>query len=308
MSYTVNSTTDIGKMDFKQLREKVIELESIVAKMKRYLEDALSNLDTDNFSTSFIKEQGNMKAQIKMTAESLTSEYARIDENMTEFTSKIEQTADKISTQVSEIREDVGSLSTSIDQTSDNIKLIALKGINACFEATSCPDNPSEEEKNMLCKTGDTYWYYDNLSGEWKDYPSDGKVMTMFKQSADGFELIGNVYLKNNSSINISQSATIGSGIFLNLNGAPEGYLSNGITWFYDKNNDNIFSENDTPAACITYWNGGNFSGEDYDIYKGDLFLGGVNGIVLNDTLNSVGGTNTRRVLTTHDKIVAVFG
>ena len=306
----MNSTTDIGKMDFKQLREKVIELEAIVAKMKRYLEDALSNLDTDNFSTSFIKEQGNMKAQIKMTAESLTSEYTRIDENMTEFTSKIEQTADRISTTVSQIQDDVDSLSTNIEQTANDIQFIASKSISAYFERNNKPNasDTSPEQEKILCKVGNIYYYYDDIDEEWKEYPSNGKVMTMFKQSAYGFELVGDVYLKNNSSINISQSATIGSGIFLNLNGAPEGYLSNGITWFYDKNNDNIFSENDMPAACITYWNGGDIEGEDYAIYKGDLFLGGVNGIVLNDTLNSVGDTNTRRVLTTHDKIVAVFG
>ena len=45
----------INKMDFKQLRNEVQALRDELAIMKRKYEDAIYNLDSDNFSKSFTR-------------------------------------------------------------------------------------------------------------------------------------------------------------------------------------------------------------------------------------------------------------
>ena len=51
----------IEQMDFKALRAKVQEQEDSLARLKRIFEDALQNIDFDNFSGSFRKEAENFK-------------------------------------------------------------------------------------------------------------------------------------------------------------------------------------------------------------------------------------------------------
>lgn len=228
----MNSTTDIGKMDFKQLREKVIELESIVAKMKRYLEDALSNLDTDNFSTSFIKEQGNMKAQIKMTAEELSSVYTRVDENMTTFETQIKQNADEISLKASKtelnqwgnsLKEQISSIEISPDtielavndvikdSSSDAYRSISSRiqlsknqilatvsnNSNDYFEINTDPNftNTTEKQKLMLCLYDGEYYSYDYQLKQWLSigYAFESDIKTQFLQTSTGFQLSGDV-------------------------------------------------------------------------------------------------------------------
>ena len=88
---------NINKMDFKQLREMVQTLSDELAIMKRKYEDIIYNLDTDNFSSRFVKEQGDMKTAIEVTAKGIKSMVSKED---LKAYSTIEQTAEKISSTV----------------------------------------------------------------------------------------------------------------------------------------------------------------------------------------------------------------
>ncbi len=67
------SDKDISRMGFKELRNEVQLLRDELAIMQRKYEDMLYNLDSDNFSSTFKKEQDNMKSEVKLTAEGLNS-------------------------------------------------------------------------------------------------------------------------------------------------------------------------------------------------------------------------------------------
>lgn len=86
---------DITKMQYKALREKVQEHEDALAKLKRYLEDALSNISSDNFSKEFRMEQDNFKAEIRLAADELSSVYKNSDE-LSQMQSEIRQNAERI--------------------------------------------------------------------------------------------------------------------------------------------------------------------------------------------------------------------
>lgn len=72
-----DSDVNIGKMDFKQLRNYVQLLRDELAVMQRKYEDILYNLDYDNFSSHIVKEKDNMKAEIKVTAEEISSAVSK---------------------------------------------------------------------------------------------------------------------------------------------------------------------------------------------------------------------------------------
>lgn len=93
----------IENMDFKALRKEVLYLRDELAVFKRKFEDAIYNLDSDNFGKSFTFEQNGMKAQIKLTAEGLKSTVSKSEFGKTlEGYSTLEQTAEAIRTTVSQ--------------------------------------------------------------------------------------------------------------------------------------------------------------------------------------------------------------
>ena len=93
---------NIEKMNFKELRREVQLLRDELAIFKRKYEDAIYNLDSDNFGKSFTVEQNNMKAQIKVTADAITTMVSDTDlATALEQYSKITQTAKAIQTVVS---------------------------------------------------------------------------------------------------------------------------------------------------------------------------------------------------------------
>ena len=95
------SETDISKMNFKELRNEVLLLRDELAIFKRKYEDAIYNLDYDNFGKSFTVEQNNMKSQIKITADAIKTmvSYTDLDSTLEEY-STISQTAQQIQTAV----------------------------------------------------------------------------------------------------------------------------------------------------------------------------------------------------------------
>lgn len=155
---------NIEKMDFKELRAEVQLLRDELAVFKRKMEDAMYNLDGDNFSGVYTAEQDDMKAQVKITTDAITALVAE-KENF-----------------------------ATITMLSDSITSTVRKSITAYFEKSKEPTalNTSAEEKTMLCLYDDEYYYFDDFDNEWKIYP-EGGLKTLFKQTGTKFELTGNV-------------------------------------------------------------------------------------------------------------------
>ena len=156
------SETDVNKMDFKQLRNEVQLLRDELALFKRKSEDLLYNLDADNFSGGFRKEQDNMKAQMKITAEAIKLMVSDTDlQKELQNYSTIEMTSKAITAEVSKVNENLKSYST-IEMTSKAITAEVSK-VNENLKsystiemtAKSITDTVSAEYINT--RIGDTY-------------------------------------------------------------------------------------------------------------------------------------------------------
>ena len=101
-------------MNYKQLRNEVQLLRDELAIMKRKYEDIIYNLDTDNFSSRFVKEQGDMKTAIEINAEGIKTKVSN-----EEFESAKTQTAEMIETKVKNLDD---TLSSTITQTVSEIR------------------------------------------------------------------------------------------------------------------------------------------------------------------------------------------
>lgn len=93
---------NINSMNYKQLRNEVQLLRDELAIMKRKYEDIIYNLDTDNFSSRFVKEQGDMKTAIEITAEGIKTKVSK-EEMETFKESTITQTANQIKVEVEKV-------------------------------------------------------------------------------------------------------------------------------------------------------------------------------------------------------------
>lgn len=91
----------ISRMNDKQLRNAVQLLYDELALFKRKYNDAIHNLDEDNFGKSFTIAQNNMKAQFKMAADVIKFAVTEDDlaQELTKY-STIEQTAEAITSTV----------------------------------------------------------------------------------------------------------------------------------------------------------------------------------------------------------------
>ena len=117
------SDMDINRMDFKQLRNEVQYLRDELAMMQRKYEDILYNLDDENFSSRIVKEKGDMKAQIKITEEEISTKVSNDS-----FESAMIQTAAEITTKVSntDLRLELEKYS-KITQTAEQIALAVYR-------------------------------------------------------------------------------------------------------------------------------------------------------------------------------------
>ena len=169
---------NINQMDVKQLRNEVQLLRDELAIMKRKYEDIIYNLDTDNFSSRFVKEQGDMRTAIEVTAEGVKSKVSK-----EEFESTKEQTADKISSIVSEF-----------------VDVSQAKKV----------DSPDDfNDKNTIYAIDDTYYYYNAISNQWEIVKESGMINSLFEQTSDGFKLKGSV--KVDGSCVLTDSLTFDS-------------------------------------------------------------------------------------------------
>lgn len=118
-------TDNIEKMDFKQLRKEVQLLRDEMDMWRRKYEDAIQNLDESNFGKSFTVSQNNMKAQIKINAEEISTKVSsdELDGKLVNY-STISQTAEAIQTAVVSVNnatdEKLKNYST-VEQTAEQI-------------------------------------------------------------------------------------------------------------------------------------------------------------------------------------------
>lgn len=124
------SDKDINQMDFKELRNEVQMLRDELAITQRKYEDLFYNLDNENFSSSIIKEKDKMKAEIKITAEEVSSKVSSKD-----VESMISQTAKSIYSRIEGVEGDYSEISQSVGEISS--KVSGENGIFSLFEQTA---------------------------------------------------------------------------------------------------------------------------------------------------------------------------
>lgn len=198
--------SDINKMDYKQLRNEVQLLRDELAIMQRKYEDILYNLDDDNFSSTFKREKDGMKTAIKQTEEEISLQAEKITEN--------EETMAELTVKAGEISS------------------IAKTNITAYFESSVAPTkaNTSNNQKKMLCLYNNIYYYYNDITEKWEEYPKDG-LQTMFVQNGEGFALQGNVLIDGNTVI--TQNLKLSGNVTWDMSNSPvqTRYSSNGTSW-----------------------------------------------------------------------------
>ena len=175
-------------VELKRLRNEVQLLRDELALMKRKYEDILYNLDTDNFSSRFTKEQGNMRAAIEFTAEGIKSKVSKddLEESLSSYTT-LEQTADAIKTQAY--------------ASADLSSAVEISDIKQATDKT----------KTYYILDGDgnkSYYYYNEISKDWEEIVGGG-IDTVFVQTPTGFKLKGNV--KVDGSCVLTDSLTFDS-------------------------------------------------------------------------------------------------
>lgn len=196
-------------IELKRLRNEVQMLRDELAIMKRKYEDIIYNLDTDNFSSRFTKEQGDMRAAIEFTAEGIKTVVTRTEElkdKVTSAESRIEQTEKSISTQVSKEVDGKMSEYSTTEQTVEAIRALVTKGVvkDEAIEVKSSKDfayvdciyviRQKDENDNI---TSEEYYYYSDISEKW-EVLSGHSICTVFEQTSNGFKLRGNVEIIGN--------------------------------------------------------------------------------------------------------------
>lgn len=100
----------ISKMDDKQLRGAVQLLYDELALFKRKYEDAIYNLDEDNFSRGFVLTQDKAKAIVKLTAARLETRLLDAEGDISELT----QTASRFNLRLSDAENGVAEISATV--------------------------------------------------------------------------------------------------------------------------------------------------------------------------------------------------
>lgn len=254
-------SNDIAKMDDRQLRNEVQLLRDELAIMKRKFEDIIYNLDTENFSSRFTKEQGDMRAAIEFTAKGIKSKVSKEDlDNALSYYSTIEQTADKITATVT--KEYVTNLVDGeyvTDATLQTQFNIYANGIYATVEenyetkddASDAYSSLSSSIASVLIEAGSISSRVESVeNGEFPEF-------TLFVQTPSGFEFTGDVSISGDSVV----GGTITGASFQNAKQTAKielGYEGSNLADFVLTRTDDgttggteIFSIRDDPAAIL---------------------------------------------------------
>jgi hypothetical protein len=213
---------DIAKMNDRQLRNEVQLLRDEIAIMKRKYEDIIYNLDTDNFSSRFTKEQGDMKTAIEITAKGVESKVSKED-----FESTIKQTASSIETEVKKLNDKDNELSSKITQTAEGVETTVKSVVNGTYIKDKLGNEYLTDALFRSNLQQDAYGIYATVQATYEtkadaeagydtliDYISSVSVdsdlistkvsklengeyeeFTLFEQKTDGFYLTGDVHL-----------------------------------------------------------------------------------------------------------------
>ena len=160
------SNTNIANMNDKQLRNEVQLLRDELAIFKRKYEDLLYNLDDDNFSSRFVKEKGDMKTAIEITAEGIKTKVSN-----EEFESAMSQTAEEFRTEVSNLS---GTLSSQITQTANKISTRVTNLENFKTSVFTQTDDGFYLDGDVTKFTGVLYLTDDNFNDKASLYYGDG--------------------------------------------------------------------------------------------------------------------------------------
>ena len=188
---------NIEKMDFKELRQEVMNLRDELAIFKRKFEDAIYNIDDDNFSPRTRVEKDNMHTQISQTAEQILLQAEKIEENNTYYLSQFSVTAEKIDSVVNSVNELKGEdFSTQILQTAKSIQLVA----NASYSKPETVDDfdavtSKDTKKVYYSKKNNRHYHYDGFS--WVETES-GVFGSVFSVTSTGFSFNNNVSISGN--------------------------------------------------------------------------------------------------------------
>lgn len=209
------SDPDINKMNFKQLKNEVQLLRDELAIFKRKYEDAIYNLDSDNFGKSFTVEQNNMKAQIKITADAIKTMVSDTDlAAELEKYSTIEQTANRIQAVVSKSANlDKAVLIDSLDNATDTEAIYII-----------------QQKDNNGTVLSETYYYFNNVTNRWEILSGDS-IYTVFNQTAEGFALKGNVLIDGNAVV--TKNLTLSGNVTWDMDNSPvqTRYSSDNLNW-----------------------------------------------------------------------------
>ena len=215
-------SNDINNMDFRQLRNEVQLLRDELAIMRRKYEDIIYNLDTDNFSSRFVKEQGDMRTAIEVTAEGIKTKVSN-----EEFESTKTQTAERIESEVKKLTDADDELSSKITQTADAIRSevkSATETIDGKFDNYSTIEQTAkqisasvtgiyETKEDANASYGSLQGYISSVSQTASKISSrvssveNGKFgeYTLFQQTSDTFLFDGN-YMRISSAIQLTDN------------------------------------------------------------------------------------------------------
>lgn len=188
---------DIGKMDFKQLKNEVMRLRDELALFRRKYEDMIYNLDSDNFAKSFKLEQNGMKTQIKVTSEAVKTMVS--EEDLTQELSKystIEQTADGInflSGKVDDANSEISELKISAEEISSKVTAVeeGVKENSSEIKQTASEISGkiATLEEDVEKNSSEIKQTANKISARVSDL--EGFKESTFLQTADGFTLDG---------------------------------------------------------------------------------------------------------------------
>ena len=171
------SLKPIEKMNFEELRREVQILSDSLAKMKRFYEDALQNLDDDNFSKAIIKEKDGMKARIKLSAEEISTKVSSA-----EMSSAISQSAGEILLTVGATYATQAAVSSSISLKAEEIRT----EVSATYETKADAETGYSALSSSISTVSQTASAISTRVTNLETFKS-----SVFTQTADGFTLDG---------------------------------------------------------------------------------------------------------------------
>lgn len=197
---------DINKMDFKQLRNEVQMLRDELAIMKRKYEDIIYNLDDDNFSSRFVKEKGDMKTAIEITAEGIKTKVSKEELDKSLESTKT-QTAAMISSEVSTLYDNDATLTSEISRVEQTANRIESTVTSVFQEITEVEHTSQMTDKSKIYTYNGTNYHYNKIQSQWEEIEGNS-IASSFIQTSDGFQLNGDVSISGDAIVSGTISAS----------------------------------------------------------------------------------------------------